>query len=81
MYILRQIPADPARDARGLSLDEVFVRMMALSERQYRFARTGHVMHLLMTNVQPGEADFLSHATNGAVVTLGQGAKNMSIFL
>ena len=67
MYILRQVPADPARDARGLSLDEAFVRMMALSERQYRFVRTCRVMHLLMTNVEPSWPDFLSHATNDAV--------------
>ncbi len=41
--------------------------MMALADRQYAFTRTGWVMHLLMTNVPPGEQDFMSHATNNAV--------------
>ena len=41
--------------------------MMALADRHYAFTRTGWVMQLLMTNVAPGEPDFLSHATNNAV--------------
>ena len=58
MYTLRHIPPDRRTDARGLTLDEVFVRMMALSERQYRFVRTGWGTQLLMTNCLPGEPIF-----------------------
>lgn len=67
MYTLRSVPPDRRTDARGLTLDEAFVRMMALSDRVYRFTRTGWAMQLLMTNVAPGEPDFTSHATNDAV--------------
>jgi hypothetical protein len=67
MYTLRHIPPHRHTDARGLSLDEAFVRIVALAGRQFMFTRTGHVMHLLMTNVAPGEPEFLSHATNDAV--------------
>ena len=66
MYTLRHRPADCRTDARGLTLDGVFVRMMALADRQYAFVRTGWAMQLLMTNVAPGEPDFISHATNNA---------------
>jgi hypothetical protein len=67
MYTLRHIPAERRTDARGLTLDEAFVRMMALADRQYMFTRTGWVMHLLMTNRAIDEPEFTSHATNGAV--------------
>lgn len=66
MYTLRQIPADPRSDARGLTLDEAFVRMMGLTGRAYRFTRTGWAMQLLLTE-PPGDVDFLSHATNDAI--------------
>jgi hypothetical protein len=58
MYTLRHIPPNHRTDARGLTLDEAFVRMMALSERQYRFVRTGWGTQLLMTNYLPGEPIF-----------------------
>jgi hypothetical protein len=58
MYTLRHIPPDRRTDARGLTLDEAFVRMMALSERQFRFVRTGWGTQLLMTNCSPGEPIF-----------------------
>lgn len=67
MYTIRHLPEDYLTDARGLTLDEAFVRMLTMAERQYAFTRTGWVMHLLMTNRQPGEPDFVSHATNNAV--------------
>lgn len=67
MYTLRHLPANRRTDARGLTLDEVFVRLMALADRQYAFVRTGWATQLLMTNVAPGEPDFISHATNNAV--------------
>jgi len=61
------VPPDRRTDARGLTLDEAFVRMMALSDRVYRFTRTGWAMQLLMTNVAGSEPEFLSHATNDLV--------------
>lgn len=67
MYTLRHIPVDRRTVARGLSLDEAFIRMLALAGRQYAFVRTGWAMQLLMTNAAPGEPEFLSHATNNAV--------------
>jgi hypothetical protein len=67
MYTLRTVPPDRRTHARALSLDEAFVRMMALADRQYRFTRTGWAMQLLMTNVSPNEPEFVSHATNDAV--------------
>jgi hypothetical protein len=67
MYTLRHLPPDCRTDVRGLSLDEAFVRMMALASRQFMFSRTGWTLQLLMTNVAPGEPEFLSHATNNAV--------------
>jgi hypothetical protein len=60
MYTIRNIPPDIRTDARGLSLQEAFTRIMALMERQYAFVRTARVMHLMMTCVAPGEPDFLS---------------------
>lgn len=44
--------------------------MMALSDRVYRFTRTGWAMPLLMSNRQPEESEFLSHAANNAVARL-----------
>ena len=58
MYTVRHIPPTHRTDARGLTLDEAFVRMMALTERHYRFVRTGWGTQLLMTNTQPGEPTF-----------------------
>ncbi len=58
MYTLRNIPPDRRSDARGLTLDEAFVRLMALSERQCMFVRTGWGTQLLMTNAQPSEPIF-----------------------
>ncbi len=60
MYTVRSIPPDPSTDARGLSLREAFARIMALAGRHYAFARTGRVMHLMMTEVMAGEPEFLS---------------------
>jgi hypothetical protein len=60
MYTIRTIPPNPGTDARGLTLEEAFVRIMALADRQYMFTRTARVMHLLMTNVPRGEPEFLS---------------------
>ena len=58
MYALRHVPPDCRTDARGLTLDEAFARMMALSERQFVFVRTGWGTQLLMTNSQPEEPLF-----------------------
>jgi len=68
MYTLRHLPPDRRTDARGLTLDEAFVRMMALSERHFQFVRTGWGTQLLMTNTQPDEPIFyidalFSHAS------------------
>ena len=60
MFTLRCIPPDRLSDAPGLTLSEAFVRMMAVSGRAYRFTRTSHVMHLLMTDPPPGIPDFQS---------------------
>lgn len=60
MYTVRSIPPDPATDARGLSLREAFVRIMALMGREYAFGRTCRIMHLMMTGVEPDEPEFLS---------------------
>ena len=43
IYSVRSIPRDPRTDARSLTLLEAFTRIMALSDRQYRFLRTGWV--------------------------------------
>lgn len=56
MYTLRHIPVDRRTVARGLSLDEAFIRMLALAGRQYAFVRTGWAMQLLMTNAAPRRA-------------------------
>jgi hypothetical protein len=63
MYTIRTIPPSPNTDARGLTLEEAFVRIMALADRQYMFTRTARVMHLLMTNVAEDEPEFLSEIT------------------
>jgi hypothetical protein len=63
MYTVRTIPADILTDARGLTLQEAFTRIMALMGREYAFARTCRVMHLMMTGVQEGEPEFLSEFT------------------
>ena len=67
MYTVSPLPSRQHAEARGLTLDEAFVRMMALGERHYTFTRTGGVMQLLMTNSPADEPLFLSHATNDAV--------------
>lgn len=66
MYTIRDIPPSLSTDARGLTLDEAFVRMMALTERHYLFVRTGWGTQLLMTNVQPGEPIFYVDLIFGA---------------
>lgn len=58
MFTVRHIPPSRHTDARGLTLDEAFVRIMALTERQYVFVRTGWGTQLLMTNAPPGEPIF-----------------------
>jgi hypothetical protein len=63
MYTLRSIPPDILTDARGLSLNEAFVRIMALMDRHYVFTRTGRVMHLLMSEVGADEPEFSSEFT------------------
>lgn len=63
MYTVRTIPADILTDARGLTLQEAFTRIMALMGREYAFARTCRVMHLMMTGVTEGEPEFLSEFT------------------
>jgi len=63
MYTIRTIPPDILSDARGLTLAEAFTRIMALMGRQYRFTRTGRVMHLLMTEVADNEPEFSSEFT------------------
>ena len=63
MYTVRTIPADILTDARGLTLQEAFTRIMALMGREYAFARTCRVMHLMMTGVKEGEPEFLSEFT------------------
>ena len=63
MYTIRTIPPDILSDARGLTLAEAFTRIMALMGRQYRFTRTGRVMHLLMTDVADDEPEFCSEFT------------------
>jgi len=63
MYTIRSIPADILTDARGLTLQEAFTRIMALMGREYAFARTCRVMHLMMTGVKEGEPEFLSEFT------------------
>ena len=60
MYTVREIPPNLLTDAQGLDLRETFTRIMALTERQYEFVRTGRRMHLLMTNAAPGEPTFES---------------------
>ena len=60
MYTIRTIPPSLKTDARGLTLEEAFVRIMALADRQYMFTRTARVMHLMMTNTAEGEPEFLS---------------------
>jgi hypothetical protein len=60
MYTVRSIPSDITTDARGLTLTEAFCRIMALMGRHYAFARTGRVMHLMMTDVGSDEPEFLS---------------------
>ena len=60
MYTVRSIPSDITTDARGLTLMEAFTRIMALMNRHYAFARTGRVMHLMMTDVGSDEPEFLS---------------------
>jgi hypothetical protein len=67
MYTVRSLPPDTRCNARGLTLDEAFTRMMALGERHYVFVRTGWAMQLLMTNTRKGEPIFCSHATNDSV--------------
>ena len=67
MYIVSPLPSHPHMEARGLTLDEAFVRIMALAERHYTFVRTGWAMQLLMTNSPPDEPIFCSHATSEAV--------------
>jgi hypothetical protein len=63
MYTVRTIPTDILTDARGLTLQEAFTRIMALMGREYAFARTCRVMHLMMTGVKEGEPEFLSEFT------------------
>jgi hypothetical protein len=63
MYTVRTIPADILTDARGLTLQEAFTRIMALMGHEYAFARTCRVMHLMMTGVKEGEPEFLSEFT------------------
>ena len=63
MYTVRAEPADILTDARGLTLQEAFTRIMALMGREYAFARTCRVMHLMMTGVKEGEPEFLSEFT------------------
>ena len=63
MYTVRTIPADILTDARGLTLQAAFTRIMALMGREYAFARTCRVMHLMMTGVKEGEPEFLSEFT------------------
>ena len=63
MYTIRTIPPDLKTDARGLTLEEAFARIMALTDRQYMFTRTARIMHLLMTNIAAGEPEFLSEIT------------------
>jgi hypothetical protein len=63
MHTVRTIPADILTDARGLTLQEAFTRIMALMGREYAFARTCRVMHLMMTGVKEGEPEFLSEFT------------------
>ena len=63
MYTVRTIPSDILTDARGLTLTEAFTRIMALMGREYAFARTCRVMHLMMTGVKEGEPEFLSEFT------------------
>jgi len=65
MYTLRHVPPDYRTDARGLTLDEAFVRILALTERQYMFVRTGWGTQLLMTNSRPGEPIFYVDAIFG----------------
>jgi hypothetical protein len=67
MYAIRTLPPNSRSDVFGLTLDEAFARIMALADRQYRFTRTGYVMHLLMTNATPGEPEFSSPSANNAV--------------
>lgn len=67
MYTVRHIPAQRVTDARGLTLHEAFMRLIALSERHYAFTRTGRLMHLLMTNPPPGAVEFASEVANDAV--------------
>ena len=43
MYTVRTIPPDFLTDARGLTLQEAFTRIMALMDRHYAFARTCRV--------------------------------------
>ncbi len=64
MYTVRHLASQAEMEARGLSLDEAFARLMALSERQYRFVRTGWQMHLLMTSPPPEAPDFVSWASS-----------------
>jgi hypothetical protein len=68
MYTVRTIPADILTDARGLTLQEAFARIMALMGREYAFARTCRVMHLMMTGVKEGEPEFLSEFTTDETV-------------
>ena len=63
MYTVRTEPADILTDARDLTLQEAFTRIMALMGREYAFARTCRVMHLMMTGVKEGEPEFLSEFT------------------
>jgi hypothetical protein len=57
------IPLDPKQGtiAPGLTLREVFTRLMAVAERDYMFFRTGAwVMHLATTQKLSGEPEFES---------------------
>jgi len=58
-YTVLSLIADEPK-AIGLTLDEAFARIMALSERHYVFARVGRVMRLYVSTADLGEPEFES---------------------
>lgn len=59
-YNVLPLQGDQEPKAIGLTLEEAFARIMALSERQYLFSRTGRVMRLYMSDANLGEPEFES---------------------
>lgn len=63
MFHVFPLLPDNSSPAPGLTLLEAFTWIMALSGRSYALIRTGRVMHLVSSDPNPQEPEFISSET------------------